>query len=801
MKTPRRWQLDSASPLCLTLAADARFSSTDYLDDQIWEVVLKTGESPGLALQTRYGGRVGLASLVPMWFHEGRPIYQAQAYAKPPYVTAFAPGYIRIQATLTSQLALQAEYWAMESHAVGAKFTLANAHVEPTSVRVELVGFVASSGKEQRTSLIHLPDGSNALSLGKVGDIKPIVLLEGARSTPEAVGSESHKLSVEVTIPGRKKTVVRFVQAARPGASDSAALAQKWLTVDWDEAFKQIATAEDSIPQIETGDVETDTTIAFAWKELVQAFLKPTASLPNASFVSTRQPAHGFNNAADRGWKGQAVHHSYLAGLAAASVSPTLAQGLIQNYLALQQPDGWIDARPGLGGQKQNELAAPILARLSWGIFQYTEDSDFIREAFPKLRLFFNRWFKPDTDRDGDGLPEWQSEAQSGFVYNPTFATWQAWGGGADIRCVESPDLAAYLLSEAYSLREMAYFLRDTAAESELKSRIADLEKGLESLWKPELGRYAYRDFQSHQTLSGLPIITDARASEELFPSVSLPQPNRIVIRVSGGVNLLPRMTLHIDGIDATGQKISESATGEQFTWAGGRGVYTTQHIYAQVDRIQTSGLSRVYRIDAHSVDLSRLDINALLPLWTPGRPAEHAEALIKLLSDPQHFWRESGVAMQSGLDSLFDPSNANGSGAVWPYWLTLIGEGLIESGQMQLATELLRRLIRVQVQVLKEQKAFAEFYHSDQAKGLGESGHLSGIVPLHLLMRTLGVRVISAGKVWVGGAFHWDTPMTIRQRGVTIIRSAEGTQISFPSGYETSVSGEKWKEVIDPHG
>jgi hypothetical protein len=801
MKTSRRWQLDSAGPLCLTLAADARFSATDYLDDQIWEIVLKTGESPGLALQTRYGGRVGLASIVPMWFHDGRPIYQAQAYAKPPHVTAFAPGYIRVQAVLTPYLALQAEYWAMESHAVGARFTLANAHTDPKSVRFELVGFLASSGKEQRTKLLRLPDGSAVLSFGKVGGIYPVVLLEGARATPETHGIEGHKLAVEMTIPSRNKASARFVHAARPDVSSSTALAQKWLMANWDEPFKQIADGEDSIPQIETGDVETDATIAFAWKELVQAFLKPTASLPNASFVTIRQPAHGFNNTADRGWKGQAVQHTYLAGLAAASISPTLAQGLIQNYLALQQSDGWVDARPGLHGQKQNELAAPILARLSWGIFQYTEDSNFIKAVFPRLRLFFNRWFHRDVDQDGDGVPEWQSEAQTGFVFTPTFASWQAWGGGTDIRCVESPDLAAYLLSEAYSLREMAYFLRDSAAENELKGRITDLEGALASLWNPALGRYAYRDFQSHQTLSSVAIITDARAGEELFPSASLPQPNRLVIRISGGVNLLPRMTLQIDGINAAGQQINESVTGEEFTWAGGRGVYTTEHTFAQVDRIQANGLSRVYRIDVHTVDLTRLDINALLPLWTPRCPAEHTEALIELLTDPQHFWRTSGVAMNSGLDDHFDPSNANGSGAVWPYWLTLIGEGLIESGHMQLAMELLRRLIRVQVHVLKEQKAFSEFYHSDQPKGLGETGHLSGIVPLHLLMRTLGVRVISASKIWAGGAFHWDAPVTIRHRGVTVVRSSEGTRIHFPSGYETHVTGEEWREVIDPNG
>jgi len=128
MKTIQRWHLDANAPYCSHIAADTRLSSTDYRDDQIWEVLPGSGESAALALQTRFGGRAGLVSLVPMWLHDGRSIYQAQAYSQPPYLTGFAPGYLRFEAALTPHLALQTEYWAMESHAIGVRYTLANVH-------------------------------------------------------------------------------------------------------------------------------------------------------------------------------------------------------------------------------------------------------------------------------------------------------------------------------------------------------------------------------------------------------------------------------------------------------------------------------------------------------------------------------------------------------------------------------------------------------------------------------------------------------------------------------------------------
>jgi hypothetical protein len=218
------------------------------------------------------------------------------------------------------------------------------------------------------------------------------------------------------------------------------------------------------------------------------------------------------------------------------------------------------------------------------------------------------------------------------------------------------------------------------------------------------------------------------------------------------------------------------------------------------VDSLQFEGLSRVYTVSVTTPNTARLDLNALLPLWSVGISPEQSEQIIHLLSDPEYFWRASGVTMCSAQDPNFDPSNADGSGGVWPYWLTLIGEGLIEAGRYDLATDLLARLLKAQVAALKQDKHFSEFYHSDEPRGLGTPADLGGIVPLHLLLRVLGVRVISDRKVWTGGPYHWAGPVTFRQHGVIIQRSSDGTQIEFPSGSKIRLAPDaEWQVVVDP--
>ncbi len=480
-----------------------------------------------------------------------------------------------------------------------------------------------------------------------------------------------------------------------------------------------------------------------------------------------------------------------------ASIDPQLAQGLLKNYLAIQQEDGWIDGQPGLGGQHQGTLCMPILARLAWALYQNTEDEAFLGEVLPGLTRFFERWISSDADRDG--LPEWQDEGQTGYRFWPSFLNLQPWGINTPLRMVETPDLLAYLLSEAASLRAMAAALKDEARQQQMDAHIERLQEALASLWDPERGRYSYRDRDTHLTQTGSVILDGVPGDSEQILALPLDPPSRLNVRIDGGVSHTPRMTMHLKGLDAQGASLDLKVDSKTFIWQNNRGFFTTEQVFSQVDLVQCEGLSRVYKLSISTPDHSRLDLNALLPLISGDLPTERRDALIALLTDSSQFWQPNGLSLIPAQDPNYDLSNANGASGVYSFWLTLMGEALIEAGRQDLAVDLLQRLLQVQETVLSKQRQFYEFYHCTEPLGSGTPGHLGGIVPLHLLMRVLGLRIVSAHKVWTGGPYPWPQAVTVRQHGISVTRDSSGTTITFPSGQETRLPATaEWQAVSD---
>ncbi|MFN8564352.1 MAG: histidine kinase dimerization/phospho-acceptor domain-containing protein [Anaerolineae bacterium] len=391
---------------------------------------------------------------------------------------------------------------------------------------------------------------------------------------------------------------------------------------------------------------------------------------------------------------------------------------------------------------------------------------------------FFERWLACDSD--GDGFPEWQSEGQTGYPFMPSFALGLPWGQNAEIRYFETPDLLAYLLSEAISLREIATRPRRDADEQRLKGTADGLAAKLELMWNPGEKRYAYRDRDTHLTTGSVSVLQDGRGDADHILALKLDPPNRLIVEVTGGTNPAPKMKLHLSGIDASGNRVQEDA--EAFVWTASRGVYTSRHALSQVDRIRVEGIASVYRVSARTMRTNGFDLNGLLPLWSVGIAPERADALIAHLTNPDEFWRKNGVLMFSAQDPHYNPALAQGSVGVWAYWLTLIGEGLIEHNRVDLATELIKRLLAAQTDVPRTSKAFYEFYLADEARGMGERGKHAGLSPAapaparagrahHLENSRLDGR-----RVRLGRSRHGDAARRMR-------RSAEGTEICFPSG------------------
>ncbi|MGB1286386.1 MAG: MGH1-like glycoside hydrolase domain-containing protein [Aggregatilineales bacterium] len=797
----RDWTLTPSHPYTLQLAADARMSRTNYIDDQVWQYNPGTGDAAAISLQTKYGGRAGLVSLVPMWIRGTQTIYQAQTYHQQPVITKFAPGYIELTAMPIENIEMQAQYLALESQAIGGIYTLKNTGDAPVQLRLDIFGHVVAGDQEQKLSIINLAQGGNALLLAGMKTIAPVVMMENGHI--QESGRVSPRIGVNFNLEPGQDMSVRWVHAGLRTMRDSMVMAQRWLEENWQPYFENIDRIATSIPAIQTGNLEWDAVIASSLNRLMQSFLNAAGTLPYSISVAARNPENGYSRRGDgtdypRTWQGLDPTLMLLVAPVVATIDAKLAQNIIRNYLALQKADGWIPGRPAPGGEHTDMLCMPVLAHIAWQIHRYHEDADFIAEVFPKLLSFFNRWHADDVDKDQDGIPEWQSDRQTGFLAFPTFATGQTWAQGAAIHTVETPDMLTYLLSEVQALQGMATLLNEKGAIVELQQQFEHKQALLAEFWQND--RYSYRDRDTHQTTEGELLLADAAGDTEHFPSHDPSTPSRLIVRVMGGVRHTPNITLHLEGADADGNAIVERIESKQVRWQNRQGIVTTENVFSQLDRVQCNGLSRVYRFEVRTLDTTALDINALLPLWSGAIPAENIDALVKLITDKKQFWRQNGVTMVSAKDPHFDPANALGGGALWLYWSALIGEALLKTDHYKKTGDMLKNLLKMLVTVMKDTHEFTQFYHSDDAEGIGEGNHLAGIVPVHLLMQSFGIVIPSAGKVMTGGAFAWDRSVTVRQHGVYVRRTRKKITVRFPSGYEVKLDGDAaWQTIIDP--
>jgi len=801
MDNLRRWEMDRAIPFDFQIAADARFSRTDYTDDQVWRLNLGSRNNPALSFQTQFGGRAEVASIVPMWTLDGRSIQQFQTYMKPPYLTHFAPGYLRAEAQIVPELELVAQYWSMESRAAGGEFAVTNVGDKDINLRIELFGQVVIKNRKRKLNVLTFRDDTIALHLGEIGNINPVVTLEGSSLDVYGGYISSPKIGCKVTVEVGKTVRIPFVIAGLEDMRDSVSLAMNWMSRPWEPFFEQINLEATAVPKIETGNPNWDKLIDLSYSLAINAFMRPTEHLPHGSFVANRVNNRGWSQRGDgrdhiRVWSGQDPTLSYLTVPVIATVDPKLAKGVIYNYLATQDDEGFVDRQPGLAGQRQGVMMIPILARMAWMIYQQTEDKQFIEDTFPKLHSFFKRWFDHDLDNDDDGVPEWQSERQMGYVAFPTFSKGQPWGQGANIQQMETPDLVAYLISEAEALHAMADLLEeDTDALSE---QLIKLEAHLEEFWDGK--RYTYRDRDSHLTTDSVELLDGVPGDETHTLDRGLVVANRVVIRVVGGVNHRPRINLTLKGKDANGNPVTINADTDDFLWLNRQGMYTSEQALSHIESIQIDGLSRVYKIYAETIDNSKLDINHLLPLWTGRIPDDYAKSLVEIAMDENQFMRPNGITMISAEDKNFSPSNANGGGGIWMYWLSLIGEGMVKSGHKTEATQLMKTVLDMLTKVLWNDGYLSQFYHADEIKAYGEDHHIGGIVTLHLLNEILGVRVISRYKVWVGGVFTWGDQIVVEHYDVVVTRSDDEIYIRFPSGHEETLDANaEWQLVVDP--
>jgi hypothetical protein len=781
----REWNLKKGDPLSLTLAADARLGPTDYCNDQIWELTLGGGEPPALALQTTFGLRARSLRLFPRFTENDENISDPSAFSTPPAIRHFFPNSLTVAFFPFPNLEVKAEYWIPSSQAAAGRLLIINHNKAPRNIRVDWIAILTTAGEGERMAPLEI-DATQILA-GNSNGLAPVVFLTGG---PSAGTTPYPALTLNLELAAQEQRLITWTQAALADSRSSFELARQIASKNWEAELTRIQLLGEGKVEIYTGDPDWDAALALSQKAAYGLFLQPTPELEFQSFVLTRQPDQGYSlrgtgSDYDYLWNGQTPLDTYFMCSLILPSAPEMAQGLLRNYLCSAQEDGFIDWKPGLGGQRSQLMATPLLAGLAWRIFLLTKDQTFIEALYPALLEFVRAWFTDKHDRDGDGIPEWDHPMQAGFDDHPLFASWLDESQGAEINTAESPGLCAMLFNECQALIRMARLLNLPEAIPSLQSLADNLRTAVEISWNPNTSIYHYWDRDSHYCTRG-EVLGERYGAGEIAVEREFDNPVRLLLRLEMDNETTRRVRVFIHGTTPNGQHIVEPIPYSSWHWQIQKATATGERVYTHIERILIEGLVETDLFVVRNVDYLGEDQSLLLPLWAGIPVEERVKGLVeKTLTDPDRFWRAYGIPATSLTPSF---SGAASSQVHMP-WNLLLGEGLLANGYRKEAADLVTRLMNAVVQTLKQDQSFRKYYHADTGTGMGDRNSLDGLAPLSLFLDSLGVQLNSHKSISLSGFNPFPWPVTVKYRGLTVLRQLEKTTVIFPNGETVTVT------------
>jgi hypothetical protein len=180
-------------------------------------------------------------------------------------------------------------------------------------------------------------------------------------------------------------------------------------------------------------------------------------------------------------------------------------------------------------------------------------------------------------------------------------------------------------------------------------------------------------------------------------------------------------------------------------------------------------------------------NITLFTPLWAHIPDPKRAQMMIaRSLEDGEYFGRPFGIPAMALVQ---DPEADSVAMSVHLAWNLLIGEGLLAYGFRDKAAQLTVHLIHAVIQSLKQNHAFYQRYHAETGSGLGERGSLNGLAPVGLFLQTLGVTILSEGRVRLEGRNPFVWPVTILYKGLKVVRGLEQTEITFRNGKTITIT------------
>ncbi len=774
------WHLGHEDPGAYILAADARCGPTDYCDDHIWELSLQGGEPSAFSLSTTFGLRARNLRMFPRFTEGDTSISNPDSFSEAPRIQRVYPNYILSTFSPFTGINVQLEFWVPDSHSILGKIHISNKRLSARQLRFEWGALLSSSLDGERMNPAEM-ESVNVL-FGKTGDLTPVLFMTGGAHISSGPYSA---LALDLDLPAGGSRIFTWCLSTTRDQQTSFETARRHAARPWEKEIALLDALNAGLIEIETGDPDWDAALMLAQKSALGLICGPTAQLPHPSFVLSRHPDQGYSPRGDGSdhthlWSGQSPMEAEFISSFLLPAHPHLARGLLKNFFTSQESDGFIDWKPGLGGQRSQLMATPMLVRLAWKIYQATDDQKFLAESYPKLLKYIRSWFSLQQDRDGDGIPEWTNLMQISLEGHPTFSPWQPHTQGAEIATSESPALCALLYREIQLLLKMARLLERSESIPALLSLADNLKTATIASWDDSAAIFRVWDRESHRS-PARERLADHVGPGEIALQREFEAPVRIVISIESTNETPRRANVYIHGAGTSRKPRIEHLSETQFQWRLLRSSATSQRVYTSLEYIEVREIGPEDRLHIEVVDLSVQDYSLFLPLVAKtAEPYQAERAIRETLLAPDRFWQPYGIPLCAHDED--EPSNPDCENTSI-LWSSLIGEGLLTFGFQSEAAELISKLMGAVIFNLKKYKAFSYYYHTESAQGVGERHALPGLAPVPLFLETLGVRIISPTKVSLVGNNPFPWPVTIHYRGLTILKDSKKTRVTFPGG------------------
>ncbi len=784
----RNQPLTIHDPLYLTLSADFRFGQSRQ-QQPAWQLEWERGEPPALAIYSNLGLKARSCRLFPRFSENNRWVSNPGLFSSALRITGIYPNYAAISFSPFPGLDVIIEYWVPGNDALAIRSTLTNKHLKKRKIEIEWGTILQplANGEIMKGDIVD----KISLLKGKTEDIVPVFLFSGGGSI---VQSPYSSLKRSFLLSGNEEKTVSCALAWKPSIEQSIRRIRRIFSRNWDAEIAKIELRNAAGIEIETGNADWNTTFALSKNLIYSSWqLAPEQSdrLSEDDDTKTATPAQP-NDDMRKIPDNLSPLELYYIIRNQSDIDCTLWENLLKTLITSVNPAG--ENSRGDGHPSGNQ-PLPLLATIALSYYEKCGDTAFLHYAFHPMLENLLSWFDSKNDRDQDGVPEWSSSLQFDIHDHPLFSLSEEKSPCcADITMFESPALCAFLVKECNSLISIAEKLNKIGEIPRLVETKAHLESALEHMWNDDTSIYHYRDRDTHLSTPGISLGELSGNGEQVL-NKELPHPSRLMIAVFSSTPRNNKATFFIHGINRNGVHKVEKLSGNQLVQRPGLITGTSRETYLTIEKIVIFGLDDNDHVRIATPNYHMEDISLLLPVWSSPAKNQHSRQLIRrTIMNPQNFLLPYGLATFPLNKN--DKANTEPPGFIHPIYNFLIGEALVACGENQHAAQITSKLMRAITRNLNREHNFRQYYDALTGQGQGNYNSPGSIAPAGLFLDTLGIEILSPRKVIVQGKNPYPWPVTLRYRGLVIIREAKKTKIVFPGGQTAIVSGTSRKLV-----